>query len=75
MAVLVEGKDGSKAPLLALLLLGPLLVLVIRRRSLTLGFYSLASWNLRALGLLAGLTRRRAPPQAAIETRIIRDFA
>jgi len=49
------------AAFLALLLL-PLAGLTFRRRSLSLGLYSLVSWNISAFGLFAGFFRRRTRP-------------
>lgn len=40
-----------------------------RRGGLRLGLYSLASWNLNAIGLLQGLVRKRRPAQATIPRR------
>jgi GT2 family glycosyltransferase len=49
---------------LCLVALLPLMFLVVRRRSLRLGLYSLATWNMIAIGFLQGLVRpRRAPAQ------------
>jgi glycosyltransferase involved in cell wall biosynthesis len=47
---------------LAVLLLVPLVFLIIRRKSVRLGLYSLTAWNISALGLLMGLFRSRIPP-------------
>jgi hypothetical protein len=46
---------------LALLVL-PMLFLAWRRGSLRLGLYSFVSWNLNAIGLLAGFVRPRVVP-------------
>lgn len=49
-------------PLAALALLAaPLAYLVVRRRSLSLGFFSFCLWNFTAVGVLMGLVRRRVP--------------
>lgn len=47
-------------------LLIPLSFLSFRRRSLTLGLYSLAAWNVNAWGLIDGLLRRRVAPESRI---------
>jgi len=52
----------------AALLLAPLLFLSVRRGSLRLGLYSLASWNVTALGLLTGLFVRRLPAQRPLRS-------
>lgn len=56
-----------------LLLLAPLAFLSVRRRSLRLGLYSLAAWNVSALGLLAGLFRRRTDPGRSLGARVLSD--
>lgn len=53
-------------PIAVALLIAPLLLLTMRRRSLKLGAYSFAVWNAYAWGLLSGLCRRRIPPERAI---------
>lgn len=60
-ALLLLAGFGQWLPL-ALVALAPLAFLVIRRRSLRLGLYSLATWNMIAIGFLQGLLRRRRPP-------------
>jgi glycosyltransferase involved in cell wall biosynthesis len=50
------------------LLIGPLLLLALRRRSLRLGFFSLVSWNVGAWGLLTGFFARRVPPDQPIRS-------
>lgn len=50
----------------------PVLFLSLRRKSLRLGVYSLAAWNVNAWGLILGLCRRRVAPElriASIELR------
>lgn len=44
----------------------PLVLLAIRRRSWWLGLYSFATWNVFALAFIAGLLRKRRPPQQPI---------
>jgi GT2 family glycosyltransferase len=48
------------------LLLTPLILLWLRRGSLSLGLFSLASWNVGTWGFLKGLFSRRVPPDQAI---------
>ena len=62
LAALVMGQGRA----LVAMLLVPLAFLVVRRRSLRLGLYSLATWNVIAIGLLQGLVRPRRPPNAPI---------
>jgi glycosyltransferase involved in cell wall biosynthesis len=57
----------ARAPLIALfILLLPLAFLTIRRRSLRVGLYSLATWNVIAIGMLQGLARPRRPTTAPV---------
>ena len=58
-------------PAFAVFLLVPLLFLSGRRRSLSLGVFSLAMWNVYGWGLLTGLLRGRIPPERTIPTREI----
>ena len=51
---------------LLLLFAVPLGFLSARRGSPRLGLYSLAAWNVSALGLLSGLTRRRVSPETPL---------
>jgi len=52
--------------LIAALALAPLVLLTLRRGSLALGLYSLASWNVAAVGLILGLFQNRREPVAPI---------
>jgi hypothetical protein len=55
---------------LSILIIAPLLYLAARRRSVSLGLYSYVSWNVNALGLIAGLIQPRTKasvPLKAIE--------
>ncbi|WP_245422384.1 glycosyltransferase family 2 protein [Alsobacter soli] len=54
---------GSRLLALLALLAAPMAFLAWRRRSLRLGLYSLASWNIGAFAFFQGLFRRRAPPE------------
>lgn len=49
-----------------LLLAGPILFLTARRGTFRLGLYSLAAWNISAIGLIRGLFSRRVPPDLAL---------
>lgn len=51
------------------LLAAPVLFLSLRRRSLRLGLYSIAAWNVSAIGLVSGLFRRRVHPGRALDAR------
>lgn len=58
---------------LAITALAPLLYLCWRRRSLRLGVYSLAVWNVIAIGLISGFFKTRVSPFEPVRTRRIRD--
>lgn len=58
--------------LLGGLLLGPLVLLSFRRGSPKLGLYSLASWNVSALGLLTGLFSERTAPEKPLDAIIVK---
>ncbi|ADM09425.1 putative glycosyltransferase protein [Parvularcula bermudensis HTCC2503] len=49
------------------LILAPIGFLWWRRGSLSLGIYSLAAWNVAAIGLVTGFFRRRVSPQKSLE--------
>lgn len=67
-ALLAAALLGQGLALLAILLV-PLAFLVVRRRSVRLGCYSLAAWNFIAIGFLQGLAQRRLPPATPIVAR------
>lgn len=58
---------------LAGLVLVPLAFLSWRRGSFRLGLYSLAAWNVSALGLVQGLLRGRARPDKRLRARVLAD--
>jgi GT2 family glycosyltransferase len=64
-------RPGPSLTLLAAMIGAPVLLLGLRRRSLKLGVYSFAAWNVSALGLVDGLLRRRTPPHAPIDSRVL----
>lgn len=53
----------------ALMIVGALTFLSLRRRSLRLGLYSLTAWNVSALGLIMGAFRKRVAPEKPIRFR------
>lgn len=54
-----------------LVIASPLAFLVYRRRSVSLGIYSMASWNLSALATIIGGFKRRKLPTAALNASTI----
>jgi glycosyltransferase involved in cell wall biosynthesis len=62
----------ASAPAWALAaLVAPLVALAARRRSLALGLYSCAAWNVSAYGMILGLLRRRVPADQPIAARVL----
>ncbi|WP_343614037.1 glycosyltransferase family A protein [Novosphingobium sp.] len=51
----------------------PVAFLGARRRSLRHGLYSLATWNMHAVGLLQGLFRPRIPPRQPLDMVVLQD--
>jgi GT2 family glycosyltransferase len=61
LALFLPTEPAWRLAMLAFLLLTPIAFLALRRRSLRLGVYCLAAWNVSALGIMAGLARSRRP--------------
>jgi glycosyltransferase involved in cell wall biosynthesis len=57
----------------ATLLVLPFALMSARRRSVRLGVYSVAAWNVYAAGIWPGLLQRRIDPADWIESTVIRD--
>lgn len=68
----VRGVVPGTIAFVALALL-PFVVMSVRCRSIRLGLYSVAAWNVYAAGLWPGLLRRRIDPAAWIDSVVIRD--
>jgi glycosyltransferase involved in cell wall biosynthesis len=66
---------GGWLGLLALLLVGafPIIVMAARFRSLAIGLYSVAAWQIYAIGFWPGLLRRRIAPMEWIASAIVQD--
>jgi GT2 family glycosyltransferase len=63
IAAALGGRWGALAGLIAV----PVMFFAWRRRSLRLGLYILAAWNVAALGSIAALFRRRVPPARPLD--------
>jgi glycosyltransferase involved in cell wall biosynthesis len=65
---------GNKVAMLTIVTLAvlPFAVMSVLRRSIRLGIYSVAAWNVYAAGVWPGLLRRRIDPSGWIESAIIR---
>jgi GT2 family glycosyltransferase len=60
----------------ALFLIGlgvPIIVMVLRTRSLGLGVFSVLNWHIAAAGFLVGLFRRRTSPSAHVGSKVLQD--
>lgn len=67
---------GSPAMAIAgalLLIIGPAAVMSWRYRSIRLGTYAVTAWHVHAIGLVAGLLRRRVDPGVRIRARVLHD--
>lgn len=62
-----------RGALAASLVLLPLVVMTVRKRSLTRAAYAVLSWNVQAAGLVRGLLRPRRSPRGAIASRVLRE--
>jgi glycosyltransferase involved in cell wall biosynthesis len=58
--------------ILLILAISPILFLIYRRRSWTLGLYSFVAWNVNALGLIIGIFRSRISPESPLATIDVR---
>jgi GT2 family glycosyltransferase len=67
------GGFGAAAAGVALLAALPFVAMSVRARSVGIGIYSVAAWNVYAAGLWPGLFRRRVDPGRWIESVVIRD--
>lgn len=72
--LVLEGA-GAAALTTAMLALLPFAVMAVRCRSVGVGVYSVAAWNVYAAGLWPGLLHARIDPSAWIDSVIIRDAA
>jgi glycosyltransferase involved in cell wall biosynthesis len=63
----------SGAAIIAALAPLPFVAMSLRCRSISLGLYSVAAWNVYAAGLWRGLLRRRVDPARWIDSSVIRD--
>ncbi|WP_407170710.1 glycosyltransferase [Bradyrhizobium sp. ORS 111] len=61
----------APVPVLLTALVAPVAVMAIRTRSLNLGFFSVLTWHLSAVGFVLGLLRKRNPPADPIRSKII----
>jgi glycosyltransferase involved in cell wall biosynthesis len=70
-AVVLSGWAAAIA--LAVLAAFPIAAMAFRFRSVALGLYSVAAWQVFAIGFWPGLLRRRIPPAEWIASRVVQD--
>lgn len=51
----------------------PLIVIVLKKRSFSMGLYSFTAWNIIALSLLSGFSRSQSNPASKIDAEIVKD--
>lgn len=74
IAALTLSRSATQSMLLvAAIALFPILVMAWRSRSLSVGAYSVAAWQVNAIGFWLGLLRRRALPTDWIESEVVQD--
>lgn len=73
VALLLPVPPLARFCILLLLLVLPLGLLIWRRRSLSLGLYSAAAWNVAAWGLISGFFRARAAPTTPLRSIVVAD--
>ena len=74
-APFLTGSYATAAAAVAAVALIPFATMALRCRSLSLGIYSVAAWNVYAAGLMPGLLRRRVDPTGWIDSVVIREAA
>jgi glycosyltransferase involved in cell wall biosynthesis len=73
-AALVLPRSATQSALLAAAIaVFPILVMAWRSRSLSVGAYSVAAWQVNAIGFWLGLLRRRTPPTEWIASEVVHD--
>jgi glycosyltransferase involved in cell wall biosynthesis len=76
LAVLVALPDKALAVALVLGLLGAvILAMAVKKRSLSMGLYTVVAWFFHAAALPVGFLRRRREPSAPIESRLLGERA
>ncbi len=74
-APFLAGSAVTAVAAVTALALFPFATMTLRSRSLSIGIYSVAAWNVYAAGLWPGLLRRRIDPATWIDSVVIRDAA
>lgn len=70
-AIIVAALAALRPSIAFIVIALPLIFLVYRRRSVSLGIYSMASWNLNALATIVGGLRKRTLPTIALNATTV----
>jgi glycosyltransferase involved in cell wall biosynthesis len=73
-SVLLPVTVGAKLTATLCLLLAPLVFLAIRRRSASLGLYSIFAWNITAVGFISGLLFSRNSKEFTVAASVLRSM-
>jgi len=68
---MLASTDLNAAAARAALVLLPIIVMIARCRSFSVGIYSVVAWNVNAVCFIPGLVRRRVDPRLWIESRTV----
>lgn len=71
----IAGATSAAAGMVVALGLFPFVAMAARCRSISLGVYSVAAWNVYALGIWPGFLQRRIDPVEWIDSTVVRDTA
>jgi GT2 family glycosyltransferase len=74
-ALTLVGDWWKATPVIVALALFPIAVMSLRSRSISLGLYSVAAWQIHAIGFWPGFLRRRIPPTDWIASTVVESSA
>ena len=74
-ALALVGDWWKATPVIVALALFPIAVMSLRSRSISLGLYSVAAWQIHAIGFWPGFLRRRIPPTDWIASTVVENRA
>lgn len=63
----------ARIALIPALAIAPVVLMALRKRSLTRALYSVVSWCFYTAGMVRGLVQKRNPPRALIPSRLVHD--
>jgi GT2 family glycosyltransferase len=73
LVLLASNWVASAAALSLIALVLPVVLMTFRTRSLKLGFFSVLTWHISAVGFLVGFFRRRRSPSVSIASKIVQE--